>query len=395
MFPALLSHNPDLKQLRDEGYVVELRDSHLLVHDVAYLNSQLQVQRGTLVSPITIVSGRVGPPPSHVIHFVGEIPYSASGKPIAGIGTAPGDRQLSSSIAVNMRFSNRPPDGYPDNHAKFSRYIKILGNEARAIDETVTAQTYRIVKSDSEEGVFRYPDTNSSRNGTLALHSVYAGLKVAIIGLGGTGGYLLDAIAKVPIAEIHLYDDDTFNPHNAYRAPGAASLEEVNEGMSKVDYFAKKYGAMHGGIQPHYMKMLPADFHQLDEMDFVFVAIDSGGHKKRLFAYLAAKSIPLIDVGIGVTMNEVTGKLRASLRTTFASADQHDHLDEVVSYIPAEEDLYAKNIQIGELNAINAYLAVVRWKQSIGFYDVDDAYGNLNLATADLSITHAFQTPVG
>ena len=33
--------------------------------------------------------------------------------------------------------------------------------------------------------------------------------KVAIVGLGGSGSYILDLIAKTPICEIHLYDGDT------------------------------------------------------------------------------------------------------------------------------------------------------------------------------------------
>ena len=51
--------------------------------------------------------------------------------------------------------------------------------------------------------------------------------KVVIVGLGGTGGYLLDLLAKTPIEEIHLYDDDIFGTHNAFRAPGAASLDDA------------------------------------------------------------------------------------------------------------------------------------------------------------------------
>ena len=42
----------------------------------------------------------------------------------------------------------------------------------------------------------------------FAAKGAEAGWKVAVIGLGGTGSYLLDALAKCPVAEIHLYDDD-------------------------------------------------------------------------------------------------------------------------------------------------------------------------------------------
>ena len=52
---------------------------------------------------------------------------------------------------------------------------------------------------------------------------------VAIIGVGGTGGYILDQVAKTPAPEIRLFDADEFMSHNAFRAPGAASLEELRE----------------------------------------------------------------------------------------------------------------------------------------------------------------------
>lgn len=41
----------------------------------------------------------------------------------------------------------------------------------------------------------------------------------------------------------------------------------------------------------------------------------------------------------------------------------------------AANDLYAKNIQIADLNALNAALAVIKWKKLFGFYlDLDDEH---------------------
>ena len=33
-----------------------------------------------------------------------------------------------------------------------------------------------------------------------------------------------------------------------------------------------------------------------------------------------------------------------------------------------EDDAYSSNIQIAELNALNAALAVIKWKKHLGFY---------------------------
>ena len=76
--------------------------------------------------------------------------------------------------------------------------------------------------------------------GTLALIELRVGIgaltellikdKVAIIGLGGTGSYILDLIAKTPVAEIRIFDADEFLQHNAFRAPSAASLDDLKHG---------------------------------------------------------------------------------------------------------------------------------------------------------------------
>ena len=69
-----------------------------------------------------------------------------------------------------------------------------------------------------------------------------------------------------------------------------------------------------------------------------------------------------IDVGMGVTNagSGLTGMLRVSTSTPSSRAD-----------IPTGGtalDEYGQNIQIGDLNALNAALAVVQWKRHLGFY---------------------------
>src|SRR5688572_24496500 len=73
---------------------------------------------------------------------------------------------------------------------------------------------------------FNYPDTNSSRAGIETLNERFHGQKIAIIGLGGTGSYILDLVTKSPVGEIHLFDGDVFELHNAFRAPGAPGAED-------------------------------------------------------------------------------------------------------------------------------------------------------------------------
>jgi hypothetical protein len=59
------------------------------------------------------------------------------------------------------------------------------------------------------------------------------------------------------------------------------------------------------------------------------------------------------------------------LRATSAFHGRHDHVldGKRIPFARAEDDdEYATNIQIADLNALNAALAVVKWKKLLGFY---------------------------
>jgi hypothetical protein len=368
MSPALINRSPDLKRMRDEGYVVEVKQGFLLLHDIPYLNAQRKVLRGTLVAPLTLSGGIAARPNTHVINFIGENPCNTDGSVISAIQHGQNNIQLSPTIVANRSFSNKPTGGYTDNYHKFTTYAGILSHPAMELDPDSTPQTYRLIESQEEDSVFQYTDTNSSRNGTLALSAKFVGQKIGIIGLGGTGAYILDFVAKTPVAEIHLYDDDRFSAHNAFRTPGAATLEDVNSDTPKVEFLARTYGAMHKGLVPHNTRIIGTTLQLLDHLDFVFIAIDSGEHKQRIFDHLQYLDIPFVDVGIGVFWTDDKQQLQSAVRTTFGSKEHHAHLKDVVSFAPDDEDLYASNIQVAELNCLNATMAVIKWKQHLEFY---------------------------
>jgi tRNA A37 threonylcarbamoyladenosine dehydratase len=91
------------------------------------------------------------------------------------------------------------------------------------------------------------------------------------VGLGGTGSYILDLVAKTPVAEIHLYDGDKFLQHNAFRSPGAVSREELEETPNKADHFAAVYGRMHPGVIAHPVYVDETNAETLRKADFVFL----------------------------------------------------------------------------------------------------------------------------
>ena len=75
------------------------------------------------------------------------------------------------------------------------------------------------MQPDPEDSVFLYEDTASSHAlDIVAINAKLKPLRIVIVGLGGTGSYVLDFVAKTPVKEIHLFDGDTFLQHNAFRS---------------------------------------------------------------------------------------------------------------------------------------------------------------------------------
>jgi hypothetical protein len=369
MSQQLINRSPDLKRLRDEGYDIEVRSGHLLVKSVPYVNSKREVRRGTLVSPLGDVSGDVTHRPSdHTAYFAGDHPCRADGSTLEQIRHSTERKTLARGVVVDHMFSAKPKDGgYKDYHHKVSTYVGHILGPARSIDPEVTAQTCAVVEPADVEAPFNYLDSASTRAGISAVTAKLEGLKIAIIGLGGTGSFVLDFVAKTPVSEIHLYDGDIFSNHNAFRSPGAPSLEELKARPLKATYFKELYSKMHRGVAAHEVFITEDNVGELRQMNFVFLCLDRGSDKRLIVEQLVAWGIPFIDVGMGV--NLVNGSLRGQLRVTTSTEAKRDHFQKRVPFTDNEaENDYSRNIQIADLNALNAALAVVKWKKLYGFY---------------------------
>lgn len=196
---------------------------------------------------------------------------------------------------------------------------------------------------------------------------------MVIVGLGGTGAHLLDALAKTPALTIHLYDGDVFRTHNAFRAPGAASLDDLSASMKKVDYYTAMYSVMRRGIVPHPVCVNAENVNELLDANFVFLAMDTGPEKQVIVESLIARGVPFIDTGVG--MSKESGGINGQLRITTSTPGKSDHItnDGLISYVAGDDAEYDMNLQVDEFNAITANLAIVRYKKLLSFYaDVED-----------------------
>lgn len=378
MSQRLIARSADLKRLQDEGYDVHTCGGVLILKDVPYLTATGEAKRGTLVSTLVLADdATVNPVDDHVAFFEGEKPFARAGAPIEYVINE-SIQETYGGVQPRLQLSAKPKTAdqkYRDYHHKVTTYTRILSGPAKTVDDSLDARTFPVIVEDEEATVFKYVDSAASRAGLEPLTDKLKVRAVAIVGLGGTGSYILDLLAKTPIGQIHLFDGDLFHQHNAFRAPGAPTNEQLAERPKKVHHFGQLYSAMRDGIIEHDYNLDDTSVAELRDMDFVFVAIDNGKARKLLADKLNEFGIGFIDTGLGVKEKE--GALVGMARTTTSTPD-HRSSGKLPLAGGDEVDDYGRNIQIAEINALNAVLAVIKWKKLIGFYgDIEQEHHSL------------------
>ena len=364
MSPTLINRNADLEALTQEGFEITVEGGYLLMHNVPYVDADQKVRRGILISKLDLAGDKTVTPSTHIALFAGEHPCDANGIKLHHLEHAANTERITDTITAKHSFSSKPAGGYPNYHAKMITYEDMIS--------AATARTGNIVMSTEPDSVFKYADTASSRAGINALSHKLRGLRVDIIGMGGTGAYIFDHVCKTHVQNVHIYDDDEFLQHSA------VPPRILSRRMKKVDYYAQSYGRMRNFIFPHALRIDAANVDMLQGTDFVFICIDIGAAKKPIIEWLEANDIPFIDVGMGVEI--VNDELRGLIRVTLSTPAKRDHV-RTKNRIPFSgghgNDAYATNIQISDLNALNAVLAVMTWKKLFGFYSDTDHEHNL------------------
>mgnify|MGYP001331729185 FL=1 len=372
MSQQLINRSTDLKRLVDEGYAVRVEDGHLVVEEIPYLDSGGNIRRGTFVCPLDATAEGTVPPSRHVMSFAGETPCDRKGRPLAALGpTSPTIKRLG-ELNLRCGFSNKPREangrrGYRDYYEKVTTYEAIILSEVHAIDPTASSRVGALPPSASENDPFVFPDSASARAGISQLSKLFKGEIVALIGLGGTGSYILDHVSKAPVDEIWLFDGDKFYPHNAFRSPGAPARSELQPPPHKVEYHARRYAQMKNSIIPNPISLCADNIHHLDGATFAFVSMDAGPAKAKVIAKLEAMQLAFVDVGMGLHLGSrgIGGTLRAVLST-------HETRDAIRPHIPlnnsGEDEIYTANIQVSDMNSLNADMAIQLWKAHRRFY---------------------------
>lgn len=388
MFHQLVNHNDDIRQLVLKGYAVAFDSNYLIVRDIPYLDSDRRLQIGAIVTKLVFIDeNRVGQD-DHQIFFAGSIPYNLDEKPIPNLGGGTTQLALSDAskdVVVQRSFSNKPKDTgkFQDFFEKIESYVAIISGPAIELYKA-DPLTFRVVDEVVSDQIFKFHDSLTSLAEITDLAAKFKDDVIAVIGLGGTGAYILDFLVKTPVREIRGFDHDSFYVHNAFRSPGRVDASEF--GKPKVDVYLERYKNFRNGLSITRKSLDASCSDDLNGVTFAFVCVDKGSSRAGIFDLLISRGIPFIDVGMGLTRKK--GLLNGMLCTTYYSSQHGQKVRNKglaqVGEVP--DDIYRTNIQISELNALNACLAIIKFKQVRGFYFEELPYFNLVFEISDVKI---------
>ncbi len=140
---------------------------------------------------------------------------------------------------------------------------------------------------------------------------------VAVFGVGGVGGYAVEALTRSGVGALHLIDDDTVALSNINRQI-LATHDTV--GQFKVDVAAARVHAINPAatVVTHRMFYLPqtADAFDLAQYDYIIDAIDTVAGKLALVEGAAAVGVPIISsMGAGNKLDPTAFRV-ADIRDT-------------------------------------------------------------------------------
>lgn len=381
---ALANHNPDIKRLLERGYALRVDSDHLVVRDIPYIDADGALKWSAFVTVLVPTDGKQVRQQDHQVYFAGSVPYGLNGQPIPNLaGGLVNVPLVKKDVVIERSFSNKPPAGFTDFFEKIEHYMNIIAGPA--IERFgVSPYTFAVDPDEASDSVFKFRDSLTTRAEIGDLAALLKNDVIAIIGLGGTGAYVLDYMVKTPVNEIRGFDGDDYFVHNAYRSPGAIVESEFKKGKAEV--YQGRYDNFRKGLilQRKYIdRSCDAD---LAGVTFAFVCIDKGSARSEIFDLLIRLGIPFIDVGMG--LNRKQGALSGTLRATYAASGDGERVRArnwaETSDLPDDE--YRRNVQIAELNALNAAIAVMRYKQLRGFYVDEFPAQHLLMETGSLRV---------
>ncbi len=293
--------------------------------------------------------------------------YQANGHPIGNlISSAPQDNPPWVNISIRR--------GGPASPEKDETVWSLLHRYAKQIIGAVRKHEQQNIGVFPRRNVFRIPNTFEGRTGIGPMQERIKNQNVALIGLGGTGSYVLDLLVKTPIATIHLCDDDAMDWHNFMRAPGTPTQGEIDaqhiSPQKKVEYYYNKYASLRNGVCPHILRVGDntefTTFLSEHTIDFAFVNIDQRqegdvSRQDEVYDVLSEAGIPFVDSGISLTLEQ--DQIQGAVTTSSYKAGSLDWQQTLPNSKMTGNHPGYRNIQLPEVNALAAALAVMEWRR--------------------------------
>ncbi|PPC85475.1 MAG: hypothetical protein CTY31_13775 [Hyphomicrobium sp.] len=388
-FRELVNRNRFLQDLEEDGYHADFVGGYIVIYGLPYLNEVGELAHGDWASPVDLsADGVLDPPSNHQAWFRGGRPHDQNGRQLR-LGGGADKVKVAEGFETNNSFSFKLHDGagqmrsYSSFEEKVRTYLDTITSPAMIAFPNSTPLRAIEVKAAEQGTPLRFPDTLSSRYHMNDVSRLLERKRVAIVGLGGTGSYILDFIARTHLSEIALFDDDKVHVHTIFRFPGFIPRAI---GSLKVDALGQQYGHWHANITSVPERITEANIERLRGFDFVFLSIDHGPSRIFIADWLSVNEIPFVDCGMG--LNRAPVGLNGVVRVTGVDRAAYERTARSV-FLPGDDPQggeYRRQGQIAELNALNATLAVIRFKQHFAIYDRLDESASLIFETSSFEI---------
>ena len=376
MSPTPTNHETQLVEVLRAGFNCYVEDDTLTVGPIPYRLSNGGIGHGSLICHLNRSGTDIAPPNDHTVAWIGdEVPHHRNGRPMARLIIDQSRNTWSNGSTSICVMSRRGPKPYPNYGQKMLTYTRLIAKEA--VTEWRASSSGVISVNDANYLVDHETGLNRARVGHL--NALLATEKIAVIGAGGTGAHIVDLVSKSNVQQIDIFDPDYVSNHTQLRWPGIVERPVVEEKTNKAEYLATHYARRtNRNIRGYPFAIEKKTLTYLKETTMIFVAIDNGLARREILTGLADEGLNFIDCGIDLQSDN--GPLTASVRIVRCHTEQSPEKRlELATLAPGganvadEDNPYAQNIQTGEMNSLNAALAVIAWKQGIGFYR--DAYG--------------------
>ena len=362
----LVRNSPDLARLVQDGFAVRIVNGFLVIDDIPFVDDAAQVQWGSFLCPLDLSGNTTAPPSTHVMCFVGGVPRDQNGKPIKDLVNDGVEKwSAGPDLTAACGFSQKPEGGYKDFYEKVTYYTAMVISPAQAVDPEATP--LHLQADQDRRGRRRLPlprHVLQPRRHHRAQRRCSPWRRSSSSASAAPARTSSTLLAKTPSSTIHLYDGDFFRTHNAFRAPGAASLEDLEAGLKKVEYYTTHVLARCGAASSRTRSTSPPRTSTSSSTPTSCSSPWTPARTRRPSSSRSSPTASRSSTPASASARTPDG-IAGQIRITTSTPGRSDHIarDGLISYFAGDDAEYDTNLQVDELNALTANLAVIRYKK--------------------------------